>query len=108
MIASPEHSFDQGIEVKQLEDGVLVSQNGQAYVARNWRLDVPVIRLIEQAISAGLGCMIRKDHPRKNARWPNTRGTVYLAFSPSPDHQWSLAIDSFNSVRHDFGQAVFS
>lgn len=101
-------SFSAGIEIDQLEEGLLVSQAGQAYVARNWRLTEPVAELIETAIDSGLTCMIRDDHPRANARWPNTRGTVYLAFSPSPDHQWSVAIDTFKENRGDYGFAVFN
>lgn len=64
--------------------------------------------LIKKAIACGLGCMIRQDHPRRNARWPNMRGTVYLAFSPAPDLQWSLAIDTFRQARGDYRFAVFN
>lgn len=52
--------------------------------------------------------MIQEDHPRRNARWPNSRGVVYLAFSPTPGTQWSLAIDTFVPGRQDFTFAVFN
>ncbi|MFD0980433.1 endonuclease NucS domain-containing protein [Tropicimonas aquimaris] len=52
--------------------------------------------------------MIRDEHPRKNARWPNSRGVVYLAFSPRPDTQWSVAIDTYRPGREDYGFAVFN
>lgn len=101
-------TFAAGIEVKEIAEGLLVKQADQAYVARDWRLTAPVEALIETCVACGLSCMIRDDHPRRNARWPNTRGTVYLAFSPSPELQWSLAIDTFRPARGDYGFAVFN
>ena len=52
--------------------------------------------------------MIRKDHPQAHARWPSGRGRVYLAFSPTREGQWSIAVDSVNAGRDDFGIAVFN
>lgn len=52
--------------------------------------------------------MIRADHPRQNARLPNPRGVVYLAFLPDPTKQWSLAIDTYRPQKRDFGAAVFN
>jgi hypothetical protein len=100
--------FPGGIEVKDVEQGLLVRQGDEAYVARNWQLSSATEELIGTAIDAGLGCMIRDDHPRRNARWPNKRGVVYLAFSPTPAVQWSLAIDTFHAGRGDYGFAVFN
>lgn len=96
------------IEVTDFDHGLLVRQGEEAYVARNWQLTAATEELIATAIDAGLGCMIRDDHPRRNARWPNTRGVVYLAFSPTPTTQWSLAIDTFHAERGDYGFAVFN
>lgn len=62
------------IDLEQVAEGLLVRQGAQAYVARGWRLTDPVVALIQKAVTSGLGCMIREDHPRKNARWPNRRG----------------------------------
>lgn len=100
--------FAGGIEIEALDQGLLVSQHGEAYVARHWQISPATVELIETAIGSGLGCMIRDDHPRRNVRWPNTRGVVYLAFSPSPGGQWSLAIDTYHPGRGDFGFAVFN
>lgn len=105
---SVRRSFGAGIEVEEIEEGLLVRQKDQAYVARGWRLADSVVTLIEKSVDCGLGCMIRDDHPRRNARWPNTRGTVYLAFSPSPAQQWSVAIDTFRAGRRDYGFAAFN
>ncbi|AXI46338.1 hypothetical protein C1J03_10060 [Sulfitobacter sp. SK012] len=97
-----------GILLEEIEEGLLVQQGTEAYVARNWCLSAPVIELVEAAMVAGLNWMIRTDHPRRNARWPNRRGVVYLAFSPSEHQQWALAIDTFRPVSGEFGHGVFN
>ena len=100
--------FRNGVTIENLDGGILVRQGDEAYVARNWQISAATVELIESAIDSGLGCMIREDHPRRNARWPNTRGVVYLAFSPTPETQWSLAIDTFRPARRDYSFAVFN
>ncbi|WP_394198549.1 endonuclease NucS domain-containing protein [Litoreibacter albidus] len=100
--------YAEDIEVEEVDQGLLVRQGGQGYVARNWELSAATEELILAAIEAGLGCMIRADHPRQNVRWPNTRGVVYLAFSPDPEKQWSLAVDTYSPKRGDYGAAVFN
>lgn len=100
--------FNGIIEVENVAEGLLVRQSDEAYVARNWQLTAATEELIQTAVDAGLGYMIREDHPRRNARWPNPRGVVYLAFSPTVSGQWSVAIDTFNPRRGDFGFAAFN
>lgn len=100
--------FPNGIILEEIEEGLLVRQGQEAYVARDWCLTAPVIALVEAALAAGLQWMIRTDHPRRNARWPNRRGVVYLAFSPSRHQQWALAIDTIRPARGDFGHGVFN
>ncbi len=100
--------FQYDIELEEIAEGVLVKQNSEAYVARGWQLTGPVVELVETALRSGLNWMIREEHPRRNSRWPNTRGTVYLAFSPTREQQWSLAIDTFSKSKGDFGFAVFN
>lgn len=97
-----------GILLEEIEEGLLVRQGPEAYVARDWCLSPPVIELVEGAAAAGLNWMIRNNHPRHNARWPNKRGVVYLAFSPTENQQWSLAIDSIRPKAADFGHGVFN
>lgn len=106
--ANDARRYPDGLEVREVDQGLLVRQGGQGYVARNWELSAATEELIQAAIAAGLGCMIRADHPRRNARWPNPRGVVYLAFSPDPTKQWSLAIDTYRPKRQDYGAAVFN
>jgi len=100
--------FSGGIEVENIDGGLLVRQGDEAYVARKWQLTSTTEELIQTAIGSGFGCMIRDDHPRRNSRWPNPRGVVYLAFSTTANNQWSLAIDTFNPAREDFSAAVFN
>ena len=100
--------FPNGISLEEVEEGLLVQQGTEAYVARNWRLSPPVIELVEVAMAAGLRRMTRNDHPRRNARWPNRRGVVYLAFSPSVHQQWAMAIDTIRPTSGDFGHGVFN
>ena len=107
-ISKPSRKFSGGIEVENMDAGLLVRQGSEAYVARKWQLSWATEELIETAIGSGLGCIIRDDHPRRNARWPNTRGVVYLAFSTISSNQWSLAIDTFNPRRGDYSAAVFN
>jgi len=97
-----------GISVEELEDGLLVSQYNQAYLARRWRLTKNTIDLIEAATSAGLRWMIRDGHPQAHSLWPKGRGRVYLAFSPTREQQWSLAVDRLTADKSDFGIAVFN
>lgn len=101
-------SFDNGITLENLPRGLLVRQFDHAYVARRWQLTPAVVQLVETAIDSGLNWMIRSDHPRQNSRWPNQRGTVYLAFSPSNEQQWSVAIDTFSETRGDYSFGVFN
>lgn len=106
--ANEARRFPNGLEVQKVEQGLLVCQGAGGYVARNWDLSAAAEELIQAAIAAGLGCMILVDHPRRNARWPNPRGVVYLAFSLDPTKQWSLAIDTYRPKRQDYGAAVFN
>ena len=100
--------FEYGLELEDTEHGLLVRQHDDAYVARSWRLTPQVVELVETCLSAGLVWAIRKDHPRSNSRWPNPRGVVYLAFSPTADFQWSLAIDTWKPKRGDFDFGAFN
>ena len=101
-------AFDNGIELRDHDVGILVKQFNDAYVARNWQITDQTIQLVQTAIKSGLHWMIRDGHPRANALWPSGKGTVYLAFSPTRENQWSVAIDSFSESRRDYGHAVFN
>jgi hypothetical protein len=101
-------SFENGIELSDAEEGVLVRQYADAYVARGWRMAPATTLLVETAIASGLRWMIRHGHPQAHARWPSRKGRVYLAFSPTRDGHWALAIDTFDEKRMDFTFAAFN
>lgn len=100
--------FRNGIQLEQLDGGLLVRQYREAYVARNWRLSHSTLELVRTAVQSHLVWMIRNRHPQANARWPHGKGVVYLAFSPRRDCHWSLAVDTVTRSGYDFGHAVFS
>ncbi len=100
--------FRNGIQLEQLDGGLLVRQYRQAYFARNWRLSHNTLELVRTAVQSHLWWMIRNRHPQANARWPHGKGVVYLAFSPQRDDHWSLAIDTVSPSGDDFGHAVFN
>lgn len=101
-------SFRNDIVLVQMGNGLLVTQGNKGYVARNWEMSTSTEELIETAITAGFGCMIRQGHPRSDNLWPNENGVVYLAFSRDETFQWSLAIDTFNANTRDYGHGVFN
>lgn len=100
--------FDNGIVLEEVDTGLLVRQWDDAYLAKRWRLSESVIELVECSIQSGLRWMIRERHPQHSRRWPSQTGTVYLAFSPTREGQWSLAIDTFRPASGEFGSGVFN
>ena len=60
--------FENGIRLEEVEEGLLVKQYNEAYVARKWRLSDNTIELVEAAIESGLRWMIRVQHPQAHAR----------------------------------------
>lgn len=100
--------FKNGIQLEEVDEGLLVRQYDDAYVARRWRLNDRTRELVRVALTGGFRWMIRKGHPQAHARWPSRKGRVYLAFSPTRENQWSIAVDSVNANGDDFGKAVFN
>ena len=100
--------FENGISLTEIDEGLLIQQYDQAYVARKWRLSEVVVDLFRAALDSGLIWVIREGHPRVDCRWPSRRGVVYIAFSSTPQDQWSLAIDTVRKNGSDFGKAVFN
>ena len=100
--------FKNEIVLENRSCGILIKQFDDAYLARNWQLTNQVIQLVQTANENGLRWMIREGHPQANARWPCGRGRVYLAFSPTRENHWSMAIDTFRKSSGDYGHAVFN
>ena len=107
-MSNPRAEFKNGIRLEEVEDGLLVHQYDDAYVARRWRLSDNTMELVQTAVQSGLRWMIRERHPQPHARWPSGKGRVHLAFSPTREDQWSVAIDTVNASGDNFGKAVFN
>ncbi len=52
--------------------------------------------------------MLRDGHPQVHSLWPSTKGRAYLAFSPTRDKHWAVAIDTVNPDGSNYGKAVFN
>ena len=82
-----------GLEVREHPLGLLVQQRGEGYVALNWRMSPEVHSFINEAISNGLGTVIRTEHPKSNNR---ARGVKYIAFSRTPYERWVAVLDQYS------------
>lgn len=103
-----EIKFLNGISVMDTTYGLLVRQYENAYIARGWRVTDKLTELIQTSIDSKLYWMLRDGHPQVHALWPSTKGRAYLAFSPTRDKQWAVAIDTINSDGSNYGKAVFN
>jgi hypothetical protein len=97
-----------GISLKDTEYGLMVTQYSDSYIARRWKISPNLVELVQTALDSKLYWLIRDGHPQVHALWPSTKGRVYLAFSPTRDKHWALAIDSVSSTGLDYGKAVFN
>ena len=100
--------FENGIELQNVDAGLRVRQHSDSYIARKWHLTPTTIELVNTALSSGLRWMIRDGHPQAHALEPSGKGRVYIAFSPTRDQHWSVAIDSYNPNKGDYAHAVFN
>ena len=94
--------------MKDTEHGLMVTQYSDSYIARRWKISKNLVELVQTALDSKLFWLIRDGHPQVHALWPSTKGRAYLAFSPTRDKHWALAIDSVNSSGLDYGKAVFN
>ena len=100
--------FKFGIIIEDVKEGLLVKQYEKKYIARNWKITKEVIDMISLCLDSGMRWMIRENHPKRSNLFPNKKGVVYLAFSPTKENQWSLAIDTFNPNSKKFRFGVFN
>ena len=101
-------NFRFGITLEDCPEGIIVKQDQISYIARGWQITNEVIEMVDCCLDAGMRWMIRENHPQRGNLCPNKQGVVYLAFSPTRENHWSMAIDSFNSKRLTFGDGVFN
>lgn len=81
---------NQGLELIQEPHGVLVCQNGDAYLARGWKLNSDLISIIQSFLDAGFSCLIREGHPRRENR---KKGVDYIGFSATTSDWWVAVLD---------------
>lgn len=83
-----------GLEIEESEVGLIVNQEGQSYLARNWAHTNLLEQIINLAIQYGLTYLIRHTHPRPSNRLPEgIDGVEYIGFSKSPDDRWVFVVD---------------
>ncbi|MBI5376409.1 MAG: DUF91 domain-containing protein [Candidatus Schekmanbacteria bacterium] len=73
------------LTIEQVDRGLLISQGGDAYVAKEWRLTQQVIKIIEIALQNGLVSLIQNGHPQPSKREPMGDGAEYLSFGRVPN-----------------------
>ena len=99
------------LELRNTVGGILVSQNGAAYIARKWRLTEQVVEVVQWALDSGLCWLIQNGHPKESHRYPHGNGGEYIAFSPVQENLWVFAIDQQSPTnskeRMDVRRAVF-
>ena len=100
--------FRYGIILEDYPEGILVRQHSDSYIARGWQITPDVQELVDSCLDAGMKWMIRIGHPLPKNLYPNKKGVVYLAFSPTRENHWSMAIDSFNLKTLKFSHGVFN
>jgi hypothetical protein len=80
----------------QHPEGLMVSQGGDSYLARKWRLSTDLVCLVDAALDVGFACAIRHNHPRPHNRLP--KGVEYLGFSRVPSERWVFVVDQFSCL----------
>lgn len=84
---------DCDLRLSQTNEGILVEQAGDAYIARHFALSDDVIHVVELALRYGLTCMMQNGHPQASKRGAKGDGAVYLSFARAPDEYWVLTLD---------------
>lgn len=100
------------LQISDSDRGLLITQNGDGYVAKNWNVTQPVINIFEKALKYGLTCLLQNGHPQPSKREPEGDGAEYIAFSRVPNELWVMCIDdnspSSKKSRNDVLQVLFN
>ena len=73
-----------GLELREVLNGIEVSQHEEKYLARDWRLSQDLIFFVATCIAEGAICAIRHSHPQPSNR---VRGVDYIGFSRAPEER---------------------
>ena len=75
-----------------LDAGVVVEQNGRAYLAKNMNLNSETIAIFEIGIRLGYTAAIQQGHPKTSNLLPYGEGVGYLSLAKSYKDQWAISI----------------
>lgn len=88
------------LTISEVENGLVIDQAGERYLAREWRLSDEVVSVIDRAIASGLGCIIQDTSPQRNRRLPvNECGVEYIGFSQRPEECRVFVLDQYSLER---------
>lgn len=88
------------LAIEECDKGLIIKQNNETCLARNWTLSPQIIDVIDSAIQAEFSCLIRYSHPSPNKRWPS--GVEYIGFSRVPEERWIFVLDQYSTDSKKF------
>ena len=99
------------LQIEDTENGLLITQNKDAYIAKKWKASPDVIKIIDLAIKYGLSCLIQNGHPQSSKREPKGDGAEYISFARAPNEFWVMCINEYSpsnkKTRTDVNQILF-
>ena len=84
---------EQSLVLSDTARGVLVQQDEDAYIAKDWTLSESVLKVVGTALKYGLVCMIQNRHPQPSKREPMGDGAEYLSFSRRITEYWVFGLN---------------
>ncbi|MDC0432722.1 hypothetical protein OAL96_00770 [bacterium] len=86
---------DAGLILTEILDaGVVVEQNGRAYLAKNMNLNSETIAIFEMGIRLGYRGAIQQGHPKTSNLLPYGKGVGYLSLAKSCEDRWAISVYS--------------
>ena len=96
-VTNVRHDFpDHGIGLEQIDEGIMVSQKGNRYLARGWCLTEDLVELMKRFLDAGFNCLIRTGHPQPSKR---PTGVAYIGFSSNENEPWLAVLDQYSGQK---------
>ena len=86
------------LTLKETQNGVLVEQGQDSYLARHWTLSTDLIWIVDLAIAKGLPCLMQNRHPQASKRGAKGDGAVYLSFARNDCEYWVMAVNDHSSA----------
>ena len=83
------------ILLEEIDGSLYVTQGDRKYKARDWKLSDHLVDIINLAVSYGIGCVWRKNHPQKRYFKGGgyfEEGSHHIGFSRSSGERWVFLI----------------